>query len=197
MGQRRPLVDLVKAIRSLASESVGIAGLHQNGDICDWDDLLPGGRHEAWLGEPLAAAEKVLSWTPSTRPTQEFPLPNGCTLYRVPNDVGGHQYWSDEIGGGVLVWDTCLVDDRTLRAAIAIEEQHGLPEQPFTAIPYDKLLCNGQYLCFDPRRPGYVVGMWTDRWIMLNHEMVFDVKVQRAARDCLVPCLLLPNDEPV
>ena len=53
-----------------------------------------------------------------------------------------------------------------------------------------------QYLCFDPRRPGYVVGMWTDRWIMLNHEMVFDAKVQRAARDCLVPCLLLPNGEP-
>jgi hypothetical protein len=72
-----------------------------------------------------------------------------------------------------------------------------LPQQPFTAIPYDKLLCNGQYLCFDPRRPGYVVGMWTDRWIMLNHEMVFDAKVQKAARDCLVPCLLLPNDEPV
>jgi hypothetical protein len=38
--------------------------------------------------------------------------------------------------------------------------------------------------------------MWTDRWIMLNHEMVFDAKVQWAAHDCLVPCLLLPNGEP-
>ena len=67
-----------------------------------------------------------------------------------------------------------------------------LPEQPFKAIAYDKLLCNGQYLL---RRPGYIVGMWTDRWIQLNHEMVFDLKVQKAARDCLVPCLLLPNQE--
>ncbi|MCI0334932.1 MAG: hypothetical protein L0228_17130 [Planctomycetes bacterium] len=64
-----------------------------------------------------------------------------------------------------------------------------MPEQPFKAIPYDKLLCNGRYLCYEPRRPGYVVGMWTDRWIMLNQEMVIDAKVQKAARDCLVPCL--------
>ena len=62
-------------------------------------------------------------------------------------------------------------------------------------IPYDKLR-EGTYLCYDPRRPGYVVGMWTDRWIMLNYEMVLDPKVQRAARDCLIPCLLLPNGKP-
>lgn len=196
MGQRRPLVDLVRAILSLVSESEGVVGLHRNGDVAAWEDLLPGGRYETWLGEALASAQKVLSWTPETRPTREYPLASGYTLYRQPNDVGGYQYWSDEIGGGVLVWDTCLVDDRSLRAALAVEEQHGLAEQPFKAIPYHKLLCNGQYLCFDPRRPGYVVGMWTDRWIMLNHEMVFDAKVQRAARDCLVPCLLLPSGEP-
>lgn len=195
MGQRRPLVDLVRAILNLVAESDGVAGLHRNGDLALWEDLLPGGRDETWLGVALAAAQKVLTWTPDTRPIREYPLASGYTLFRQPNDVGGYQYWSDEIGGGVLVWDTCLVDDRTLREAIRIEEQHGL-ERPFTAIPYDKLLCNGQYLCFDPRRPGYVVGMWTDRWIMIEHQMVFDEKVQRAARDCLIPCLLLPCDEP-
>lgn len=51
------------------------------------------------------------------------PLPNGCTLYREPNEVGGHRYWSDEVGGGVGVWDTCLVDSSTLLAALVAEEQ--------------------------------------------------------------------------
>jgi hypothetical protein len=31
--------------------------------------------------------------------------------------------------------------------------------------------------------------MWTDRWILINHEMIVDPKVQRAARECLVPVL--------
>jgi hypothetical protein len=107
------------------------------------------------------------------------------SLFRQPNDVGGYTYWSDEIGGGVHVWDTCLVDDRTLRAAIVVEERFGLSEQPLKAIPYDKLH-EGSYLCYDPRRPGYIVGMWTDRSIMFNHEMVHDPKVQRATRDRLI-----------
>jgi hypothetical protein len=50
-------------------------------------------------------------------------LPNGSTLYREPNEVGGHRYWSDEIGGGVCVWDTCLVDRATLLAALLEEER--------------------------------------------------------------------------
>jgi hypothetical protein len=49
-------------------------------------------------------------------------LPNGCTLYRESNGVGGHRYWSDEIGGGVMLWDTSLVDATTLLTAI-VEEQ--------------------------------------------------------------------------
>ena len=50
-------------------------------------------------------------------------LPNGCTLYREVNEVGGHRYWSDEIGGGVVVWDTCLVASDTLLAAVVEEER--------------------------------------------------------------------------
>lgn len=50
-------------------------------------------------------------------------LPNGHTLYREPNEAGGHRYWSDEIGGGVGVWDTCLVDSSTLLAAVVAEER--------------------------------------------------------------------------
>lgn len=48
-------------------------------------------------------------------------LPNGCTLYRKPNEAGGYTYWSDEIGGGVIVWDTCLVDQSTLFCALSEE----------------------------------------------------------------------------
>lgn len=54
-------------------------------------------------------------------------LPNGCTLYRESNGVGGHRYWSDEVGGGVMLWDTCLVDPSTLLAAI-VEEHRAIRE---------------------------------------------------------------------
>lgn len=49
-------------------------------------------------------------------------LPNGNLLYCASNGVGGHTYYSDEIGGGVMVWDTCLTDRSTLLAAIVAEE---------------------------------------------------------------------------
>lgn len=49
-------------------------------------------------------------------------LPNGCHLFRSPNDAGGHTYFSDEVGGGVEVWDTCLVNESTLLAAILCEQ---------------------------------------------------------------------------
>ncbi len=55
-------------------------------------------------------------------------LPNGCTLYREENGVGGHRYWSDEVGGGVMLWDTSLVDTSTLLAAI-VEEQRRKKEE--------------------------------------------------------------------
>jgi hypothetical protein len=49
----------------------------------------------------------------------ELPLPNGCTLYWKINEVGGIDYLSDEVGGGVPVWNTALVDVSTLTAAMA------------------------------------------------------------------------------
>lgn len=60
----------------------------------------------------------------SDRPTHsihEAPLPNGNTLFWKLNEAGGRTYYSDEIGGGVVVWDTCLVDHSTLLAAITTE----------------------------------------------------------------------------
>jgi len=52
-----------------------------------------------------------------------IPLPNGCHLYWKINEVGGRTYYSDEIGGGVHVWDTCLCQDSTLLAALTQEAE--------------------------------------------------------------------------
>jgi hypothetical protein len=46
----------------------------------------------------------------------------GNTLFVEDNEVGGKRYWSDEIGGGVVVWDTALVSPEMLRLALADEE---------------------------------------------------------------------------
>jgi hypothetical protein len=51
----------------------------------------------------------------------ECPLPNGCTLYWKADGAGGRSYVTDEIGGGAPVWDTSLVDQSTLLAAMAKE----------------------------------------------------------------------------
>lgn len=45
----------------------------------------------------------------------------GNVLYVEDNAAGGRTYWSDEIGGGVIVWDTCLVSKEMLELAIKME----------------------------------------------------------------------------
>lgn len=42
-------------------------------------------------------------------------------LYRKPNEAGGHIYFTDEVGA--TVWDTALVDEFTLLAAIVAEKE--------------------------------------------------------------------------
>lgn len=51
----------------------------------------------------------------------EISLPNGCTLFWRDTEQG-REYLSDEIGGGVQVWHTALVDEGTLLAAIVQEQ---------------------------------------------------------------------------
>jgi hypothetical protein len=48
-------------------------------------------------------------------------LPDGHTLCWKANGVGGRIYYSTEVGGGVLAWDTSLVYPTTLISAIAVE----------------------------------------------------------------------------
>ena len=52
-----------------------------------------------------------------------IPLPNGCRLYWEDNTAGGRTYYSDEIGGDVTVWDTCLVSESTLLASLVQEHK--------------------------------------------------------------------------
>ena len=74
--------------------------------------------------------EAIIRWdvpvTPSLSPTTPsqkiYPINAGYSLYRRPNQVGGHVYSSDEIDGGVVVWDTSLVNKITLLTAITQEE---------------------------------------------------------------------------
>lgn len=45
----------------------------------------------------------------------------GNTLFVEDNEVGGRRYWSDEIGCGVVVWDTSLVSSEMVKLALAAE----------------------------------------------------------------------------
>jgi hypothetical protein len=53
------LIELVDEINLLASESCGVAGLHLNGDVATWEEILPGGRFD-WLGS-LERAESAIA----------------------------------------------------------------------------------------------------------------------------------------
>jgi hypothetical protein len=39
------------AVKAVIDTSDGVVGLHKNGAIAPWDDLLSGGRYEEWLRE--------------------------------------------------------------------------------------------------------------------------------------------------
>jgi hypothetical protein len=52
----------IDAVVSLISESRGVAGLHLNGDVATWDELLAGGYMEEWLlplSNYVAAADEM------------------------------------------------------------------------------------------------------------------------------------------
>lgn len=57
------------------------------------------------------------------------------------NNVGGHRYISDEIGGGVLVWDTSLVSPKELATAVALELKNALTIDCSTTEREIELLC--------------------------------------------------------
>jgi hypothetical protein len=58
---------------------------------------------------------------PKNSKVREIPLPNGATLFVKDNEAGGRTYISDEVPCGVIVWDTCLVNESSLIAAMHVE----------------------------------------------------------------------------
>ena len=77
--------------------------------------------------QPLLSAYKKQKGTPvipgrDLKYIDYFNLPNGCRCHVFSNEVGGRTYTSDEVGGGVVVWDTALVNETTLLAAIVHEK---------------------------------------------------------------------------
>jgi len=49
----------IEAVRALIDESVGVAGLHLNGDLATWGELEEGGWMEAWLLPFNMAEDKI------------------------------------------------------------------------------------------------------------------------------------------
>ncbi len=45
----KKLVAGITAVVDLMNESIGVDGLHRNGDVASWDELRTGGRFECWL----------------------------------------------------------------------------------------------------------------------------------------------------
>ena len=53
------LLRAITAVSILISESGGVYGLHLNGEVAPWDELLAGGRLEEWLLS-FSEAEKLI-----------------------------------------------------------------------------------------------------------------------------------------
>ena len=84
---------------------------------------------ERLMRELAELRAKVEAGRPLTGKTEEIKLPSGVTLFVSPDLAGGRHYASDEVGGGVTVWVTSLVDERTLLFAMAHEREFVIQEQ--------------------------------------------------------------------
>jgi len=63
----------------------------------------------------------------------------GNQLYIKPNEAGGNIYWSDEIGGGVMVWDTSLVSPEMLCLALGDAFKSTIPDECEISIRHVKV----------------------------------------------------------
>ena len=58
-GELEEMQKGLDAVQDLINNSYGVAGLHLNGDVAPWDELLEGGRFEAWLKDFSRCGKKV------------------------------------------------------------------------------------------------------------------------------------------
>lgn len=91
-------------------------------DGCQAGMYLDNGMHRDKDGHPVMACQEH-------RYKRDSPLkligtlPNGFGLFVKDDEVGGREYWSDEIPTGILIWQTSLVDESSLLAAITEEHR--------------------------------------------------------------------------
>ncbi|AKR48465.1 MULTISPECIES: hypothetical protein [Acetobacter] len=52
---------LLHDIQDLKENSEGVSGLHQNGDVADWDSLSEQGRFSSWIGNSESLARTALA----------------------------------------------------------------------------------------------------------------------------------------
>lgn len=64
----------------------------------------------------------------ANKPSGTALLPNGSQLHWEPNGVGGRRYTSDEVGCGLLIWDTSLIGSGSLLIALAVEREYEINE---------------------------------------------------------------------
>jgi hypothetical protein len=72
---RAALERLLFDIRALAGDSTGVAGLHRNGDIAPWSELLEEGTYSPWLGDGMAEADAALAARAAELLAQHHPAP--------------------------------------------------------------------------------------------------------------------------
>lgn len=62
---RQALINVLNTFDDLTAQSHGVDGLHMNGDVATWNELIEGGRFEEWTEPAFSAARKVISETAS------------------------------------------------------------------------------------------------------------------------------------
>lgn len=58
---RQALELLISDIECLANNSGGVHGLHKNGDLAPWPELMEGGDFSSWLGDAMATGRAALA----------------------------------------------------------------------------------------------------------------------------------------
>jgi len=54
----------------------------------------------------------------------------GYTIWRQRNGAGGHTYWSDSIGGGVVIYDSCLASEEEVLFCLEADRKLRAEEKP-------------------------------------------------------------------
>lgn len=76
---RELIAALLKDIDNLIDESEGVTGLHLNGDVAPWDELLPGGRFERFTS--MAETRARLAEDPAQAGPTEDDIDELCDLF--------------------------------------------------------------------------------------------------------------------